>query len=293
MLQHFKKLFAATGKDRTRECQARPMLEALESRDLLSSGPGLLAHGFHLGPQAAFSPAASQSADSGTLHALGNTGSTQHLTATLSGASGASGQFKFTSNTSSGQNTFALTVAGLTANQTYAVQVGGTTVGQVATNASGNGSVTLNNLTATIAAGSVVSVVDTSTTPSTTVLTGTLAASGGCHAGQRLSASLIGTTGSGFATYSSAENSLRVSVSGLATGATYTLQVSNGTATPTTVGQITTDTNGNGKLSASNLSATIATGTTISVVDSSGTTVLSGTFSTANNGASYLVARRR
>jgi hypothetical protein len=118
--------------------------------------------------------------------------------------------------------------------------------------------------------------VDTSTTPSTTVLSGTFA-TGGCHHGQDLSASLTGTTGSGSARFSTGQNSLKVSVSGLTAGATYTVQAGDGT-TNTTVGQITTDANGSGKLSVSNLTATIAAGTILTVLDANGTTVLTGTF---------------
>jgi hypothetical protein len=273
MLRFLKKLFATQSTGRPPRPQARLGLESFESRDLPSASfwPG---HAFHFGDQAHIGQAV---AGSRQLHSTAGTGSTQVLTATLSGATGASGQVKFTSGSTTGQNSFVLSVSGLTASQTYSVQVDGTTIGQVATDTSGNGSVTLSNLAATIAAGSVVTVVDTGTTPSTTVLAGTLG-HGGCHAHQELTASLTGTTGSGSATFHPEQNSLRVTVSGLTAGATYSVQLSNGTSTPTTVGQITTDSSGNGKLTVSNLAASIAAGTTISIVDSGGASVLTGTF---------------
>ena len=293
MLRSLKKWFATKRHVSRRGVQARPRLESFEARDLPSAGHGLFAaHAFHFGSPAQSSSMKSASAVSyGQLHAASGTGHEQTLVATLSGVTGASGQVKFTPSTTAGQNTFVLSVSGLTANQTYSVQVDGTAVGQVSTDTSGNGSVTLSNLTAAIAAGSVVTVVDTSTTPSTTVLTGTLAASDGCHGGHRLTASLTGSMGSGSATFHPDENSLKVAVSGLTAGATYTVQVGDSTTTTsTTVGTITTDANSSGKLSVSNLAATIATGTTISVVDSSGTIVLTGTFGTSSSGATLVAA---
>src|SRR5205807_1561820 len=108
------------------------------------------------------------------LHSSSSSHNTQALTATLSGATGTSGQVKFTSSTTTaGQNTFDLSVSGLTASQTYAVQVDGTGVGQVTTDTSGNGNVTVSNLTASIAAGTTVSILDST---GASVLSGTLAA---------------------------------------------------------------------------------------------------------------------
>jgi hypothetical protein len=281
MLEYFKKWFAGPRRARPQVRYARPVLESLETRDLPDAGPGFLAHGFHFGPPALFGPAADQAlVGSGVLQAL--SGHTQTLVATLTGTTGASGLATFTPGSTTGQNTLTVSVSGLTANQTYAVQVGGTTVGQVSTGSTGSGSVTLSDVAAAIAAGSVISVLDTSTTPNTTVLSGTFAP-GGCHHGQALTASLTGTTGSGAACFSSGDSSLKVRVSGLTANATYTVEVANGTAAPTAVGQITTDANGSGKLSVSNLTATVSAGTVLTVVDSSGTTVLTGTFGAASH----------
>jgi hypothetical protein len=276
MLQYLRMLFTAKKKAKPREFRARLGLESFEPRDLPSLAFGL-GHPFqaHVGHA---------TAESGTLH---STGAGKTLTATLSGTAG-SGQVTFTPGTTAGQNTLAVSVTGLAASQTYSVQVDGTSVGQVSTDASGNGSVTLSNVTATVKAGSVVSVVDTSTDPATTALSGTLAP-GACHGGQALGASLSGTTGSGSATFHPDQGSLKVSVSGLTAGATYSVQVSSGTATPVTVGQITTDSSGNGKLTASGLTASITAGTTISVVDSTGATILTGTFS-AGGAAQFMAS---
>lgn len=102
--------------------------------------------------------------------------------------------------------------------------------------------------------------------------------------GMYLSASLSGVTGAaGTAYYNdgtvSGQNTLSLRVSGLTASSTYTVQI-NGT----TVGQITTDASGNAKLSLSNISPSVTTGSVISVLDSTGTTALQGTF--ASNGCS-------
>jgi hypothetical protein len=166
MLRFLKKLFARQTTIRPRRPRARPGLESFESRDLPSAGfwPG---HAFAFGDQAHIGPAV---AGSGQLHSAGSTANTQVLAATLSGATGASGQVKFTFSTTTGQNSFVLSVSGLTASQTYGVQVDGTTIGSVATDTSGNGKLTVSNLTASIAAGTTITIVDST---GATVLTGT------------------------------------------------------------------------------------------------------------------------
>jgi hypothetical protein len=197
--------------------------------------------------------------------------------ATLTGASGTSGSAEFTAGTTSGQNSLGVRVSGLTASTTYTVQVDGTTVGQVTTNANGKGHVSLSNLSGTIAAGSVVTVLDPT---STTVLTGTLAAESEHPSRQELSATLSGASGtSGFAAYSAntttGDNTFRLRVSGLTASTTYTVQVGG-----TTVGQVTTDASGKGSVSLSNLTATVAAGSVVTVLDPTGVTVLTGTLAT-------------
>jgi hypothetical protein len=50
----------------------------------------------------------------------------------------------------------------------------------------------------------------------------------------------------------------------------------------TTVGQLTTNSSGAGTLSASDLTQTIAASSVVTVLDSTGATVLQGTFATAS-----------
>jgi hypothetical protein len=201
------------------------------------------------------------------------------LVATLSGTSGASGQAEYNPGSTSGQSTLVLDVSGLTASQTYTVQINGTTLGQITTDTNGQGELSLTGLTTAVAAGSTVTVLDAN---SATVLQGTYAiGSSGCHGGsgtgQQLSASLTGTTGSGQAQFSSGsisgQNSFELIVYGLTAGQTYTVQVDG-----TTIGQITTDSTGQGQLQLSNLTATISAGTVITVLGANDTTVLQGTF---------------
>jgi hypothetical protein len=180
-------------------------------------------------------------------------------------------------------------VSGLTASQTFTVQVDGTAVGSLTTDANGRGKLTLSDLSATIAAGSVVTVLDSS---GATVLQGTFAtpSNSGCHGDdsgeQRLTASLTSSssTESGHAVFRSSasdtsQNSLTMRVSGLTASQTYTIQIGG-----TDVGSLTTDANGRGKVTLSNLSVSVAAGSVLTVVDSSGTTVLQGTFATATGG---------
>jgi hypothetical protein len=109
-------------------------------------------------------------------------------------------------------------------------------------------------------------------------MSGTLAAFGSPVA-TYLSASLTGTTTgvSGTAHYEadsiSGDSGLRVRVSGLTADATYAVQIGG-----TTVGSLNTDANGRGFVSTSNPSATISSGTVLTVLDSTSATALPGTF---------------
>ncbi len=197
------------------------------------------------------------------------------LSAALTGTSG-SGHAHATVNATAGTSSLSVNVTGLTANTTYSVEVNGTTVGEIATNANGAANVRMSGLATTIAAGDTLAIADST---GTTVLSGTFAA----PSITRLSASLTGTTGSGHARYhadaTAGTNSLTVSVSGLTASTTYNVDI--GTSV---VGQITTDANGDGSVTLSGLTTSVAAGSTISVVTSGGTTVLSGTFATATGG---------
>jgi hypothetical protein len=93
-----------------------------------------------------------------------------HLSASLTGATGTSGKAHFHSNAETGDNRLGVHVFSLTADATYDVQVDGTTVGQITTDDHGSGALSLSNVSMTIAANSVVTVLDSQ---GTTVLQGT------------------------------------------------------------------------------------------------------------------------
>jgi len=183
-----------------------------------------------------------------------------------------------TSNTN-----FNVNVTGATANSTLNVAIGGVVVGQIATDASGAGSLALAsnptgtqqalpaNFPTTISADSVITVG---------TLTGTLASTRDSHKTE-LTAQLTDSSGNGagHVTFkSNMENGktrLTVSVTGLPANSTVDVTIGG-----TVVGQITTNNRGSGRLRVKNLSAPVDAGSTISV----GT--LSGTFSTASSGDS-------
>jgi hypothetical protein len=208
----------------------------------------------------------------------------QRLSASLTGATGTSGTAEFKAGEETGQNHFELTVSGLTANTTYTVDVGGSSIGTFTTDANGAGELELKNLTTTIMAGSVLTVVDAN---NNTVLTGTFAVGGegdqgdegGDHEGeQHLSASLTGATGtSGTAVFktgdTAGENKFELTVSGLTASTKYTVEVGG-----TSIGTFTTDANGAGELELRDLTTTIMAGSVLTVVDANNNTVLTGTF---------------
>jgi phage protein U len=261
----FQKLFKKNSPAPARR-QARPRLESLESRNLLNAGPILSATSFLGG-------AAHVGSCSGGTGSSPSSSSTV-LTATLTGATGTAGTATFTSSTTAGTNSLGLKVSGLAASTSFSVMAGTTMVGTITTDAKGNGSLKLSSLAATIAAGTALTLVDPG---SATVLTGTFATATPCQPGSGLSAPLTGATGTSgnlhFLTSATAgQNAIDVQVKGLAASSTFTVNVGT-----TTVGSIATDANGKGQLKLTGLSTTAAAGTAVTILDSTGATVLSGT----------------
>jgi hypothetical protein len=247
----------------------RPRLEWFETRDLLSAGSFFAAHAFALANQA---QVGAGSGDLGGCHGHADT----TLTAALTGATG-SGAATFTSDAADATNSLSVKLSGLTASTTYTVSSGTTSLGTITTDSSGAGTLSVSNLSPALTSGSTITVQDPS---STTALSGTLAAAAS-SAVTNLKATLTGTTGSGHAHFvadaSSTNNRFKVSVSGLSANATYTVQVDG-----TTIGQLTTDSSGAGQLSATDLTQTISAGSLVTVLDSTGATVLQGTFAAAS-----------
>ena len=283
MRQFFKWLFSQPNPPKSRNQPRRLMLEAFESRDLLSASAFFsMAHRPPMDSHAQFRGGDLQQLagfDSGGQGCQGSSQSST-LTTALTGANGASGAVTFTSNGSSSDNTLTVSVTGLTASSTYTVMSGTTTLGTITTDANGQGKLSVSDLSPALVAGAAITVTDSS---SATVLTGTLA-----NAKTTLTAALTGATGtSGSVTFKSdsvtGDNSLSVKVSGLKASSTYT--VVSGT---TTLGSLTTDASGTGTLSVSDLSPALAAGAVITVLDADAATVLSGTLATATNQANSL-----
>jgi hypothetical protein len=174
------------------------------------------------------------------------------LAANLTNASGATGTATFTEQ----NGRLKVSVTGAVASSSLDVTVNGTSVGTLTTDASGNGSAKFKNVT--VADGNTIQVGD---------LTGTLAKT-------RLSADLSGSTdATGRASVQTIKNHLFVRIHGAAANTTYDVSIDG-----TTVGQITTNGRGSGRLFVSPTAAIVA-GSTISILDSAaGTTLLSGTF---------------
>jgi hypothetical protein len=280
-MQFFRKLFTRSKKTSNRSRSFRPHVETFEAREVPHGGPLFGAHASALGDPALLGAAV---AGTGTCH---GDGQTQTLTATLSGATGTSGSVTFTSDAATGANSLAVQVSGLNANTAYTVLSGSTTLGTITTDNSGAGTLSVSNVSPAPAAGAAIAVMDPN---GATVLSGTLAASStSTDTGTHLKATLTGATGTSgsahfHATATAGQNSLSVRVSGLAANATYTVQVGG-----TTVGTITTDANGRGRLSVSNLTTTVAAGSVVTVLDAQNATVLQGTFAavTASHAARH------
>lgn len=193
MLKFLKQRFFGTTKTNPRGQTVRLTLEEFEPRFLPNASPlfaGVQSLGFG-------GPLATAGVSAGT-----------NFTASLSGVTGAAGTASYNANAASSQNSLSLQVTGLTANATYTVQINGTTVGQLTTNASGSAQLSLSNISPTVAAGSVISVLDST---GTTDLQGTFASTG-CSSGSSsgTSSSSTGTSITGTSAISSVSTDTQI-----------------------------------------------------------------------------------
>jgi hypothetical protein len=267
----FKRLLGTASRPRAAGRTFRPVLESLEARDVPSGGPWF--GGGH-GP-ALFGPVFAGGGGRGRFGDRGEAGrGSSTLAASLTGTGGASGTVAVSSNPFSGQESLSVHVSGLTADTTYTVSSGSTTLGTFTTNADGQGRLNVRDLSTALAAGDAITVADPS---GSTVLSGTLAAT-------HLVATLGGTGGGdGLASYqanvAAGQNSLQVILFGLSAHSAYSVQLGG-----TTVGTVTTNANGRGVLSVSNLATPPAAGSVLTVLDSGGATVLQGSFAAGGFG---------
>src|SRR5262249_6659213 len=110
----------------------RPLLEALETRDVPSAGGFFAAHHFALADLAGSTAASSATQSTDSCQGGETQNQTQPLTATLTGSTG-SGTATFTSDTADSTNSLKVQASGLTADTTYTVMSGTTSLGTIST----------------------------------------------------------------------------------------------------------------------------------------------------------------
>jgi RTX calcium-binding nonapeptide repeat (4 copies) len=214
---------------------------------------------------------------------------TMDTVATLTGSAG-SGIVDFGCKQGSKQQplTLDLTISGSEANSTLNVSVAGVQIGQITTDANGNGELQLGGTSGhpfpknfpVVAKNSPITVVDAS---GTTVLSGTLL-SNLLSNNLEAAATLTGSVGSGTLEYEFESTAPQLplvfdlNITGSEISSTLNVLVAG-----VQIGQITTDTNGDGQLQFGGTNPfpkgfpVVAKNSPITVVDASGTTVLSGT----------------
>jgi hypothetical protein len=208
------------------------------------------------------------------------------FTASLSSASGASGQALYDAT----RNVFQVRVTGAMPNTTYTVAIDvkgdGTdvvTVGTLTTGADGAAELDLLH-PANFPTLSSSSIVQLTATGADTIQ-GTFALQ--TETEGNFSADLTGITGaSGKARFKGEDSRFVLHVNGLAANTTYMVSInSTGTGTPVQIGTITTDADGDARLRLKTDSTfpTIQSGSVITITDASGNVVLQGTFSSTGD----------
>ncbi len=299
-------------------------LELLEPRNMLSG------HALGMGISHAFrdfsAPAAAHS-EARSEHSHGDDGGSANaatvLSATLSDPnSSATGTVTYQAGSRCGTTVtqFIVNVTGATADSTLDVAIDGAVVGQLTTDASGNGTLKLSskdstlpdNFPTSIAAGSVVTVGALSGTLATPTSSGDDSGDGdggGCSHSHssvtRLTAALADSASSatGTATYfthtkhdGTTVTKFKITVTGAAANTTFDVAIDG-----TVVGQITTDDTGAGSLKLSSKAGTLPanfpavnSGSVVTVGTITGTLSQPGASSSGSSVASSLrLARRR
>ncbi|MFT3883708.1 MAG: hypothetical protein QM703_29275 [Gemmatales bacterium] len=185
----------------------------------------------------------------------GQCGAEATYSATLSNSTGATG----TASYLAGNNSLKISVKGAAASSTLDIQLDGVSIGSLTTDASGNGKVTLTDLTAVVNANSALTVGD---------LTGTFTQ-------VKFSASLTGSgsTQTGNAGYNALKHSLNLYFTGAAAKTAYNVLIDG-----VSVGTLTTNKSGAGKFHLDLSTLNIKAGTVIAITDSTNTTIYQGTF---------------
>jgi hypothetical protein len=265
MMHWLTKILARPAKQHPRQGYVQPRIrlgmEELTPRDLPSSHlMGSSLGSFFEARQSSSAIFAQRSSDSdsaGSSHEGqgGQCGADATYTATLANASGASG----TASYFAGNNSLKIQMKGATASTTLDVQLDGVSIGSLTTDASGNGKVTLTDLTAVVNANSTLAVGD---------LTGTFTQ-------VKYSATLTGSssTQTGQAGYNALKHSLNLYFTGATAKTVYNVLIDG-----SSVGTLTTNKSGAGRFHLDLSTLDIKAGTVIAITDSTNTTIYQGTF---------------
>lgn len=208
------------------------------------------------------------------------------FSATLSNATGATGTASYIANS----KTLMIQVKGAAVSTTLDVQLDGTSIGSLTTDASGNGSLKLTNLTNTVNVSSALTIGD---------VTGTFSAApseyesennehsgreGHCGGEAAFTATISNSTGAtGTASYFTNTNSLKVKVTGATASTTLDVQMDG-----KSIGSVSTDASGNGTVTVKSLTSAVTATSTLTVGDLTGT-FTQNNFSANLSGASASV----
>lgn len=282
MLRSLSKVFSIIKKDHTlrpsspqRRLQSQLNLEQLDSRDLPSThvfasdfaGMAMSRHALHAAHArvSQITSSSSQTTTGSSSSSSENEANEQNegchhgsdsttFAATLANSTGATGTASYSAN----NNSLRIQVTGAAANASLDVQLDGTSIGTLTTDASGNGSLKLKNLTNPVTATSTLTVGD---------LTGTFTQ-------ESFSASLTGTGSmKGNATYKASRHDLDIRIKGATANTTYNVLLDGNS-----VGTFTTKSSGNGRFDLDLSTLNIQAGTILTITDSVNTTILTGTF---------------
>lgn len=185
----------------------------------------------------------------------GQCGAEVTYTASLSNASGATGTAAYLADS----NSLKIQVKGAAASSTLDIQLDGVSIGSLTTDVSGNGKVTLTDLTAVVNANSALTVGD---------LAGTFTQA-------KFTATLVGSasTQTGSAGYNTLRHALNLYITGAAAKTAYNVLIDG-----VSIGTLTTNKSGAGRFHLDLSTLDIKAGTVIAITDSTNTTIYQGTF---------------
>lgn len=274
MMHWLTKWFSGPATQQSRSSHVPPRtqlgMEELTPRDLPSShllGSSLGSY-FHARQASSnFSSTALYAQRANSSSSETDTGTTSHegrggqcgaeatYSASLTNSSGATGTASYYLDS----NTLKIQVKGAAASTSLDVQLDGVSIGTLTTDASGNGKLTLTDLTAVVNANSAITVGDIA----------------GTFAQVKYSAALTGSTSTltGQTGYNALKHSLNVYFTGGTAKTVYNVLIDG-----TSVGTLTTNQSGAGRFHLDLSTLDIKAGTVISITDSNNNTILQGTF---------------